>query len=278
MSWTTAETLKRLIQAEKENRLAHAYLIVGDPQQTQTELLYPWLKQLLAAEPFPHPDVHQINPESKTRQIRVETIRQLIDSINRTSFAGGWKIGIINEADRFRPESANTFLKTLEEPSKRTLLLLLTQRPEQLLPTLLSRCLILRLKSIPPSPLTVLQPLLNDLSQNPPTDHVTAYHYLNRCLDYLKNTHKILDKNAQDEVKLAKQNGLEGEAITEIEKIANSRAETDYLTSRRNLLKELAQLFGASQPHLFDETEKALARSLPENFVLERLFLNLINR
>ena len=75
MSWTTAEALTCLIRAEKENRLAHAYIIVGEPQQVQTELLTPWLKQLLSATPFPHPDVHQVNPESKTRQIRVEAIR-----------------------------------------------------------------------------------------------------------------------------------------------------------------------------------------------------------
>lgn len=276
MSWTTAEALTRLIQAGKENRLAHGYLIVGNPPQIQTELLRPWLKELLGAEPFPHPDVHQINPESKTRQIRVEAIRQLIALLNRTSYSGGWKVGIINEADRFRSEAANAFLKTLEEPNNKTLLLLLTQRPEQVLPTLLSRCLILRLKSSPVPSSTILQPLLNDLSQKPPTDHVAAYHYLNRCMDYLRDTHKVLDKNAQDEVKLAKQNGLEGEAVADIEKIAVSQVETEYLMSRRNLLKELAQIFGISQPELFDETEKALSRSLPESFVFERLFLNLI--
>lgn len=276
MSWTPHEALTRLLRAGKENRLAHAYLIAGPPEQTQTELLEPWLKQLLQTNPFPHPDVHVISPESKTRQIRVESIRQLITDLNRTSFLEGWKIGIIFEADRLGSEAANAFLKTLEEPSKTTLLLLLTERPEQLLPTLLSRCVILRLKTSPAPLPPSLQALLEDIAGAIPIKDLSqAYHFLNQALAYLRETRKNLEEKTQEELKQAKQNNLEADALNEIEKTFMAKMDRDYLTTRRKMLEHLAQALPSIKPDIFNEADKALARNLPEIFVLENLFIRL---
>jgi DNA polymerase-3 subunit delta' len=60
--------------------------------------------------------------------------------VSQTSFAGGWKAGVLVGVDRLNDASANVFLKTLEEPPERTLFLLLTDAPQQLLPTVVSRC------------------------------------------------------------------------------------------------------------------------------------------
>jgi len=87
------------------------------------------------------PDVHWIFPEMKSRVISAEQMREkLLAEVSQTSLAGGWKVGIIVGADCLNNTSANIFLKTLEEPPERTLFLLLTDTPQRLLPTIVSRC------------------------------------------------------------------------------------------------------------------------------------------
>ena len=73
--------------------------------------------------------------------------QELIDLLNRTGHQSKNKVAI-QEVDRMRKEAANAFLKTLEEPLRGTYLLLLTTRPYAILPTILSRCLVVRLDQI----------------------------------------------------------------------------------------------------------------------------------
>ena len=88
-----------------------------------------------------HPDIHWLFPEKKSRIVSVEAVHEkFIDPMSQTSFSGGWRVGVLVGADRLNPAGANAFLKTLEEPPARTLFLLLTDAPEQLLPTIISRC------------------------------------------------------------------------------------------------------------------------------------------
>lgn len=96
-----------------------------------------------------HADVFWVRPESRLRQIKIEQIvhrdtsppRVLLDVVNRTPTESQYKIGIIVAADRMNINAANSFLKTLEEPPPRSVLMLLTTEPERLLETILSRCL-----------------------------------------------------------------------------------------------------------------------------------------
>jgi DNA polymerase-3 subunit delta' len=87
------------------------------------------------------PDVLWLRPESKSRIIGVDHIRSLIQTMNLKPVEGGYKVGIIVAADRLRVEAANAFLKTLEEPPPRSILILLSSEPSRLLETILSRCL-----------------------------------------------------------------------------------------------------------------------------------------
>ena len=125
-------------------RPAHGYLIVGDVRGAALELAERVLERLFGAEHVKdraHPDIHWLTPEKKTRVISVESMREkIVHPMEQTSFAGGWKAGVVVAADRLQTESANAFLKTLEEPTPQTLFLLLTDSPEQLLPTIISRC------------------------------------------------------------------------------------------------------------------------------------------
>ncbi len=92
-----------------------------------------------------HPDLFHLRPTGKMRIIAVDRTRELISDLHRTSNQGGAKVALIHEADRMRKEAANAFLKTLEEPPPETFLLLLTNRPNSMLPTIRSRCLSVRL-------------------------------------------------------------------------------------------------------------------------------------
>lgn len=87
-----------------------------------------------------HPDVSWVRPESRTRQVRVEQVRELIRLMQLKPAEAAYKVGILAAAHRMNDEGANAFLKTLEEPPPRTVLLLLSTEPDRLLETIRSRC------------------------------------------------------------------------------------------------------------------------------------------
>ncbi len=136
------EAYQQIEAAVKAGRPAHGYLLVGGVHGMAGEVAERVLKLLFGEGDLrSHPDIHRLSPEKKSRIIAVEAMRaRLIDPMGSTAFQGGWKAGVIFAADRLRTESANAFLKTLEEPPPKTLFLLLTEQPEQLLPTIISRC------------------------------------------------------------------------------------------------------------------------------------------
>lgn len=134
-----------IARAIDAGQTANGYLIVGDVRGNASELAGRILKKLfpLAGEQIEnrtHPDVVWLEPEGKSRIIKVESMREkLVEPMNSTSFSGGWKVGVVCGADRMREEAANAFLKTLEEPTPKTMFLLLTDAPDAILPTIVSR-------------------------------------------------------------------------------------------------------------------------------------------
>ena len=74
------------------------------------------------------------------KDITVDQVRELIEDLQLSSQRGGWKTTLVEPADALNRNAANAFLKTLEEPPARTLLVLITARPDRLLATVRSRC------------------------------------------------------------------------------------------------------------------------------------------
>lgn len=93
-----------------------------------------------------HPDVHFVSPEKNS--IKVDQIRELIDTLSLAAYEGGKKIAIIDRADSMNESAQNALLKTLENPQGDTLFFLLTEAPGALLPTIVSRCLQLRFRCL----------------------------------------------------------------------------------------------------------------------------------
>ena len=88
-----------------------------------------------------HADVHWVRPESRLRVILVDQMRELMREIQLKPAEAEFKVAVIVGADRLKTEAANAFLKTLEEPPPKSVLILLSTEPARILETILSRCL-----------------------------------------------------------------------------------------------------------------------------------------
>lgn len=155
----------------RNRRLPHAYVVAGAPRGAGGSFARRVCSLLLCergpeeapcgacgacgrVERGAHPDVVTLEPEKKSRIIPIDAMRgTFLPWAAEKSFDGGWKIGVLLFADRLKTEAANALLKTLEEPPEDTLFLLVTDRPEELLPTILSRCQRIDLSAgrIPPA-------------------------------------------------------------------------------------------------------------------------------
>src|SRR5919112_4389001 len=89
-----------------------------------------------------HPDVGLV--VAPKRVLRVEQMRQIEKEANFRPFEGKARVFLIDEADKLNDASANALLKVLEEPPRTSHLILITARPAMLLPTILSRCQMIR--------------------------------------------------------------------------------------------------------------------------------------
>lgn len=87
-----------------------------------------------------HPDRLIIEPEEQGKAIRIDAIRHLSDFIGQTAQQGGRKVIILHPAEAMNLNAANALLKSLEEPTRDTFLLLVSDQPSRLLPTIRSRC------------------------------------------------------------------------------------------------------------------------------------------
>lgn len=91
-----------------------------------------------------HADVRIVRPEGAGRQIKIEAVRSIVGEMPFRPFEGSHRVAILVDADRLNDNAANTLLKTLEEPPAWAVLVLITSNESNLLPTLLSRCQVLR--------------------------------------------------------------------------------------------------------------------------------------
>jgi len=147
--------LDQMERARTHERLAQAYVVKAPPRSIGRSFADALIASLMCeAEVRPcgtcrgcrqlaqgsHPDVHEVEPTLRSRQIDVDAIRRLQKPVYQTAYFHGWKVGVIRSADRMTLNAANAFLKTLEEPPPKTLFLLLTDKPYDMLPTITSRC------------------------------------------------------------------------------------------------------------------------------------------
>jgi DNA polymerase-3 subunit delta' len=168
--------LKMLKNSLLKHRVAHAYLLEGIRGTGKKEIALLITKALFCdslLEGFKpcetchncrrinsgnHPDVHKVEPDGLS--IKKQQIQDLQEEFSKKGVESSRKVYMISDADKMSVSAANSLLKFLEEPNSQTTAFLLSEQPQQLLPTILSRCQILSFK--PLSPLA----MINQLTEN----------------------------------------------------------------------------------------------------------------
>ena len=160
------QAFEALDVALKNSHLPHAIVLISPGEVGETELAESLATTLVCSSPGEglvscgkcdschlrslntHPDVYYVRPEGRMRAISPEAMGEMMTALQTKSLKGIAKVVIIEQAEALSRESANKFLKTLEEPSSKTYFILLTSRGERLIPTIKSRCQIIRLRPL----------------------------------------------------------------------------------------------------------------------------------
>ncbi len=272
MAFPPEQAFQLVKSAHERGRLAHAFLISG-PRGCGKERLAARIVKMLDArgggggggfDLFGEPVVEEIppldelagewvrivRPQSKSRRIVVDAIRELEKSLYVSSGPKTWKVGVICDADRMAAAAENAFLKTLEEPPPRTLLLLLTANTGGLLPTVLSRCVRMPLTGEP------------DLTEGAGADLLAALDHAARAgfgsasvaLTLKSVFSSILESSKAEAVEAAEA------LLKEEEKALNKGFEGDWLKRREEALKAAAESeYIEQRVRLFDVLQSWMA-------------------
>jgi DNA polymerase-3 subunit delta' len=172
VSWQRIRGHDALAQAfdrvVRRGRLAHAYLFTGPPGVGKRLFADELAKALLCEDPpngrleacdrcaacalvvaGTHPDLFVAGRPEDSLEVPIEVVRELCRSFGLKSSRGRGKVAILDDADDLNDAAANSFLKTLEEPPPRSVLLLIGTSADRQLPTILSRCQVVRFTPLP---------------------------------------------------------------------------------------------------------------------------------
>ncbi len=158
-----AKVAKYLKTITAEDHVGHAYLFVGAPGSGKKTAALAFACALYCDDQGcgqcaactrvrrrSHPDLHLIEPEG-TAGYLADQIRDVIRDVSLAPVEGPHKVYIFDSADLFNDSSANAFLKTLEEPPDDVVIILMAHTYDRVLPTIASRCQVIRFRRIPPS-------------------------------------------------------------------------------------------------------------------------------
>lgn len=152
-----------LASAAREGRLSHAYLFVGAPGSGMEEAACALAQCVVCPHGGcgtcddcrrvarrTHPDVQWLSPGSVTGYL-VDQVRDLIEGVSRAPSRARAKAYVLANAGLLRGTSANALLKTIEEPPKGVVFILLARSAAPVLPTIVSRCQVVPFRAIAPS-------------------------------------------------------------------------------------------------------------------------------
>jgi DNA polymerase-3 subunit delta' len=264
------ELLQRSLE---RGRLAHGYLFTGHQLDQLEGLARTLAKTLNCLHPVKrggvavdccdqclscqkvehgnHADVFWVRPGSKLRQIRIRQIsrrkdsppRVLLDAVNLKPTESQYKVAIIVAADRMNEEAANAFLKTLEEPPPRSVLILLTTEPDRLLETILSRCLRLNFAGEGPQQLAPAQmewlATFSEMAAVGQKSLLGRYRLMDVLLKKLNAVKETIDETLTARSPLEKYEDAEEQLRDKWEQELKAAIEADYRRQRADFLLAL---------------------------------------
>lgn len=150
------ELWHKLTSLQDSGRLPHALLLSGPEGLGMQTLADALVARTLCQSPAEaacgrchacamlasgyHPDLLRVSPAEKSRQIRIDPIREVNGFVAQTAQQGGYRVIVLRPAEAMNVAASNALLKSLEEPGESTLFLLLSDTPSRMLPTIRSRC------------------------------------------------------------------------------------------------------------------------------------------
>jgi DNA polymerase III subunit delta' len=156
---------RAVLGAALDGRLSHAYLLHGPAGSGKRAAARAFAAALLSrGAPDPassrtrvlhgtHPDLTWVTPSGAHEMLRRDVDEAVVSAAARTPFEATHRVFVLERAETMNDEAANALLKTLEEPAPYVVLLLLSDRPGQVMPTIASRCQPVRFDALPPDKL-----------------------------------------------------------------------------------------------------------------------------
>ncbi len=237
------QSIQILSKAVSSGRVAHAYLFAGPAGVGKETTAMSFARALLCSHAAGgdacgicrgcrllgsgnHPDFHLVAPDGLS--IKIEQVREILRRVSYNAYRGGRKVFLIRQADLMTREAANCILKTLEEPPAGAVFILLSARPQALLPTIHSRCQIIYFNAIPAPDLTRGLVGLKGLAE----EEARLYAALSggsmgRALSYASGA-LMADRDAANDLAGLLRHGGPLDAVQAAERISESRAKAVF--------------------------------------------------
>ena len=279
----------------KTDKLSHAYLFEGPEHIGKKTLSLGFCELILNNDKkdiLENPDLIILNPFDGEKQITVEKIRELEKVLGLSPYCSKYKIAIIEQAEKMNKAAANALLKTLEEPSKTTILILLSSNSKNMLDTIKSRCQ--RIKFLPVKKELLEEFLKNKVKGKSEMERIIEIsgYQPGKIIEFLKHKEKIdaaiesinrfsviIEKSENDRIN-------EAEAISknEINDITNTLdlwtiycrklLVKKYETSDSNEKEYLTEI--VARINLINKTKKdILSKNINTRLAIENLFLQI---
>lgn len=267
-SFTEPEDAIELLQRSlARQRLGHAYLFSGDDLERlqlvartlakTLNCLQPRASQTVPGAPDScdeclscrkidaenHPDIQWVRPESKSRVITIDQMRELMQTIFLKPTEAQYKVAVIVCADRLNTQAANAFLKTLEEPPPRSIVILLSTEPGRILETILSRCLRLNFSSaterFQDSALLDWLKQFGDTATSERGSILSRYRLLSVLLGRLNGLKEKVDEELTARSPLEKYDDIDSKLREKWEEELKAAIEAEYRRQRSDVLAAL---------------------------------------
>lgn len=236
---------KSIIEKSATNQdIPHAYLLAGTHGIGKTTIARIFSRELGVSES----DIYELDAASSSKKI--EDMRDMIDSTYTLPINSKYKVYILDEAHMLTKDSANAFLKTLEEPSNHCIFILCTTDDHKIIPTIKSRCNVVKLKS--PNSESIVSNLKRVVEREE-VDGNIKFNLSDEVLNLIANH----------------SNNSFRDSITNLERVLNTLKTFDY--------REVEEIFGRSDVEVYSELINLIKEKSNENNQAIEKLINFIN-